>query len=323
MQALITGSNGLIGQELIASHPKYFHWLGLSKGPNESSMLPEHMYISYDLTIKGTLYYLLSKYSKLKFIVHTAAFTNVDTAETMSTKELHGINVDVTKELCDVAKQMGVKFIFLSTDYVFDGTLSSYKETDKLNPINAYAKSKALAEEYILKTNPNSLVIRTSTPFTDKTHKKLDFARWVYSSLKANKEIKVATDQISNPTYIPQLAGAIGTVMDSGTLGIIHIAGDLAISRYDFAMGIAKDLKLDTNLIKPVTTAELNQIAKRPLNTSLDTSQFQKIVHDKHHIPLHEGFSSFVKGIKAENRKLKTMPFRPVPNPSNGKDILK
>ena len=301
MNALITGSNGLLGHHL--TEMKNMTFIGLSKGENTNPNIMDGDYINYNMTIKGSLFYLLNKYEWVDVFIHCAAYTNVDKAES-DAQALKELNVDATKELCDVAVKMKKKLIYISTDYVFDGVTGNYSEKSKPNPINAYGKSKLEAEEYILKTHLNSLVIRTSTPYTYKSHKKVDFARWVYNELRDGKQIKVVTDQISNPTYLPHLADAIYSLMGSNLKGIAHIAGDLPISRYNFAKAIAKEAGFDPNLIIPVTTADLDQAANRPLNSSLDTSSWQNVNPQKWHLPMHEGFNQFIKKMKTEERKM-------------------
>lgn len=303
MTVLVTGSNGLIGSSVAAFFGSAA--VGLGKGVNRNPYVNDSSYISWDLNNFQGLYYILEdpRWRKISSIVHCAAYTNVDQAE-KDDVALQNVNVKATEVLVKFAKSKGIRMVYVSSDYVFDGTIGYYKEHDTPNPINKYGLSK-LEAEHIIASVPDSVIVRTSTPYTFSSSDKVDFARWVYTSLAKGDKINIVTDQTSNPTYVPHLARLLGELAFRPTRGILHAVGDVPLSRYDFAKAIAKSAKLDERLITPILTTDLKQPAKRPLISSLDTSLLQgnTIGHKMPQLETHAGFKEFIKEMKKSKKK--------------------
>ena len=202
-------------------------------------------------------------------LINLAAMTNVDACEL--NPELAGeINVAGLQHICD---SFSGKIIHLSTDYVFDGTSGPYKEDDPLNPISIYGKTKLASEHILLEKDTKNLVIRGNVLYDYSPHTSASFLNWVVSSLKGNQEIKVVEDQFNNPTWTRSMSDIIELSIENDLEGIIHWGDSVHISRFEFAKLIAKKFSLNESLIKPVLTSELNQPARRPLQSGLSTEK--------------------------------------------------
>ena len=202
-------------------------------------------------------------------LINLAAMTNVDACE-LNPKLAGEINVAGLEHICDSFKG---KIIHLSTDYVFDGTSGPYKEDDPLNPISIYGKTKLASEHILLEKNIKNLVIRGNVLYDYSPHTSASFLNWVVSSLKGNQEIKVVEDQFNNPTWTRSMSDIIELSIENDLEGIIHWGDSVHISRFEFAKLIAKKFSLNESLIKPVLTSELNQPARRPLQSGLSTEK--------------------------------------------------
>jgi len=265
---VVTGSSGLLGRRLVNTLKTDYEVLGIdryaSTGQNEFGL---------DVAQKKGI---VEKIVELHpfFIVHTAAETNVDLCET-DHDHARMVNVEGTANVGEACVRAGAKMIFISTDYVFDGTKGNYSEVDKPNPISFYGRSKLEAERIVTSKLPNALIIRTSVLYGWHPSK-LNFATWVINGLREHKTLKVVNDHINSPTLADNLARAIHAAIERGNEGLLHVAGNERISRFDFARRIATNFGLDESLLVPVEMRDLNWVAKRPKDSSLDVVKAQK-----------------------------------------------
>lgn len=207
-------------------------------------------------------------------VVHTAAETNVDRCET-EREFARRINVEGTANLAEACMKVGAKLILVSTDYVFDGDKGNYAETDEPNPISFYGLTKLEAERITASTLPDSLIVRPSVLYGWHPTK-LNFATWVMKGLRERQTLKVVNDHINSPTLADNLADAIRKAVERNSLGILHIAGSERISRFGFARRIAKRFDLDESLLVPVEMKDLDWIARRPRDSSLNVGKAEK-----------------------------------------------
>ena len=265
---LITGSTGQLGNSLGNVFKSRYDLVFTSRTkPNKNT--------NYFLDITNSLLVkdMVSAISP-DIIINLAALTNVDLCE--SNPDLaHAINFQGVKNLVNVFKG---PIIHLSTDYVFDGKLGLYKENDITNPINVYGVTKYKAEKILLEKSKESLVIRTNVLYDYQSKAKSSFLNWVVDSLKRGEKIKVVDDQFNNPTWTDSISVVIDRAIKADLNGLIHWGDFDWISRYDFANKIADKFNLQSNLIEPIKTEELNQVAPRPLNGGLDTTLAQDLL---------------------------------------------
>ncbi len=262
-KVLIIGASGQVGKALMKKLLKNFDVIGTYYSNQENGLLYSllHLNISDRDEVKAI-------FNKIKpdVVILTSALTNVDYCEEHK-NIAEEINILGTRNVVEECKKINAKLVFLSTEYVFDGKNGPYTEKDKENPINVYGKTKLIGEN-IVKELENYTIIRTVTVYNLGYDKK-NFLNQLILNLKANKETKVPSDQISTPTNADNLAEAITLLIIKDKRGIYNVVGSERISRYEFAVKAAKIFNLNADLIKPVKTSFLNQKAKRPLNAGL------------------------------------------------------
>jgi dTDP-4-dehydrorhamnose reductase len=148
-----------------------------------------------------------------------------------------------------------------------------------VNPINVYGRTKLEAENFLKENSKDSLIIRTNVLYDYMSESPASFLNWVVKSLQDDKKINVVDDQWNNPTWTNSIAVAIDKAIEFELNGLIHWGDNDYISRFDFAIKIAETFQLKKNLINPIKTAELNQIAARPLKGGLNVDRAKSILN--------------------------------------------
>jgi len=265
---VVTGSSGLLGRRLVSVLSGEYEVMGIDR------YVPEGQKdLAVDITQRErTLESIVGMGPSV--VVHTAAETDVDRCETE--RDLaRRINVEGTANIADACVEVGAKLIFVSTDYVFDGNKGNYAETDEPNPISFYGITKHEAEQIAASTSPNSLIIRTSVLYGWHPVK-LNFVTWILKGLRDRQTLRVVYDHINSPTLADSLARAIHKAIERNSQGMLHIAGSERISRFDFARRVASRFDLDESLLIPVQMKDLNWVARRPRDSSLDVGKAEK-----------------------------------------------
>ncbi len=173
------------------------------------------------------------------------------------------------ENLARFAGPLDSHLIHISSDYVFDGSNGPYSEEDIPNPVSYYGRTKLASENALHSVKLKYTIIRTNVLYGPAKFGRPDFVKWVVSSLRDNKTIRIVDDQINNPTYIDDLVFAINQVIEFTNEGVYNIGGAEVLSRYEFTIRIADFFNLDKNLISKIKTEVLNQPAPRPLNSGL------------------------------------------------------
>ncbi|MEI7811726.1 MAG: dTDP-4-dehydrorhamnose reductase [Ignavibacteria bacterium] len=278
---LVIGANGMLGQRIINFYKQQNNVELLA-----ASFEPEHFdaeiqYVSIDISRRELVKDIVYNFYP-DVIINAAAYTNVDMCE-KERATAWKINVKGVEYLSETARVVDAMLVHISTDYVFDGKNGPYSEEEKPNPIGYYGRTKLASENAIRIMGPLYAVIRTNVLYGFVANGRPDFVRWVIDSLRADKEIRIVTDQINNPTFLDDLVQGICRVIESKKQGIFNIGGPEFLSRFDFTLRIAEFFDLNKNLIKPVLTAELNQPAPRPLNSGLLTFKAETVLGYKPH----------------------------------------
>lgn len=262
---LIVGSNGLLGQKVSKLFSLSRAYKLLNASVENESYLEGTDYIQLDITKRKNVMEVIDNFEP-DVIINTAAITNVDFCE-LNKETAWNVNVKGVENLVYAAKFVDAKIIHFSSDYVFDGKKGLYTETDIPNPISYYGRTKLASENVLKLSNLNYTIIRTMILYGVGKNVKSNFAIWVYENLKQNKEIRVVDDQYGNPTLVDDLAYAVLKIVEYDRNGLYHIAGSEIVSRYGFAVAIAKQFGFDKKLIIPIKTALLKQPAPRPLRS--------------------------------------------------------
>lgn len=280
MRILVIGGGGQLGTKIVEQTRHRFEVYAtyLTRKP----LLEESRIFQIDKTNREDMRALFRKL-KPQVVVDTAALHNVDYCETHR-DEAWKANVEGTRNVAEACKNHGTKMVFISTDYVFDGIKGNYLEDDEANPVNYYGLTKLEAEKIVAQTFSNYVIARpsviysyvSSTQSESSSGKPLNFAMWLTQKLGNKESVKIVADQYSSPTLADNLAVALLRLAESERAGIYHTAGGTRLSRYEFAVKIARKLNLDERLVAPITTHQLKQTAKRPVDSSLKVEKIQK-----------------------------------------------
>jgi len=280
MKIFITGGSGLLGcalsfelikkNEIISGY--HHNYIGI-KNNNFSS-------VNIDICDINSLKDIENRSPDV--IIHTAALTDLELCE-KNPEMAYKINVEGTENILRIAKDCTAKLVYICTDYIFDGKIGNYSESDKLNPLSVYAKTKLQGEELIKKNYDDFISIRTSLYGWDLN--KLSFAPWILNSLSEDKRISLLSDQISSILFTNDLARILSEMLEHNLNGIYNVASSDSMSKYNFALKIAEIFGLNGNLIEPITLENLTKkhslSANRPENVSLDCSKVENALDRK------------------------------------------
>lgn len=277
MKILVTGVAGQLGHDVINElHLRGIETFGTDIREEDGLILKANWdrYISLDITDASKAGEIIKEIQP-DAIIHCAAWTNVDGAEDENNKPLvRKINVDGTDNLVKAAKAVGAKFIYISTDYVFDGKGTKPWGPDDKNyaPQNYYGQTKLDGELAVSSQLDRFFIVRIAWVFG------LNGKNFIKTMLsladKGYKELKVVDDQIGTPTYTYDLARLLVDMVQTDKYGYYHATNEGGfISWADFAEEIFHQAKKDVK-VNRVTTAEYGvSIAKRPFNSRLDKSK--------------------------------------------------
>jgi dTDP-4-dehydrorhamnose reductase len=177
--------------------------------------------------------------------------------------------------LARVAAEQGARFVYFSTDYVFDGGAGPYDEDDPPRPLSAYGRAKYEAEQALAEAlGPLLLTVRTTWVYGPERQGK-NFAYQLSKTLDEGRPLVLPSDQVSNPSYGPDVARTVLSLAEAGRSGVVHVAGPDWMDRVQFARALAVALGRDPVLIVARTTAELGQPAARPLKGGLRTTRLE------------------------------------------------
>ena len=293
MKILVTGANGLLGQHLLKMLINSTACEVIATGRGDAR-LPfinngRYNYFSLDIT-DGVAVADFIDYHQPTVIIHTAAITQVDECET-NPVNCWNTNVTATRFLVSAAESIAARFIYISTDFVFDGLNGPYKETDTAGPVNYYGSSKLAAEKAVMESQVSWSIIRTVLVYGNiLIGNRSNMVSWVQQNLLEGKNIKVVSDQWRTPTYVEDLVKGIILVVEKKATGIFHISGSEMLSPYEMAILTANYLHLDTSLIEKVDASIFSQSGKRPAKTGF--------IIDKAKRELGFAPRSFAEGLK-------------------------
>ena len=260
---LVTGSKGQLGSELrdIAFRFNNYNLFFTNR-------------FSLDITDHNSVKVFIET-NKINAIINCAAYTAVDSAESQY-KLADTVNHLAVANLAKIAKQNKIKFIHISTDYVFDGNSQRpYNENDTPNPQSVYGQTKLDGELAMQKINPaNSIIIRTSWLYSKLGN---NFAKKIIALAKTKDNLNVVSDQIGSPTSAVDLAVAIFTIIPkikNNNVEVFHYSNAGLCSWYDFALEIIR-IKNIKKHVNAVNTSEFPTLVKRPTYSVLDKSKIK------------------------------------------------
>jgi len=269
---LVTGISGFLGW-YVAKHVQE-DW-GLVGVYNKTKPTFDDIeLVQFDLNNQFQINQLLSKKS-IDGILHLAALSNPNFCEQNDIAS-HEINLQLTTHLAVMAKMRNIPFLFTSTDLVFDGINAPYKEDSPTNPISVYGEHKALAERLVMETNSTACIARMPLMYGMPDNGKGFMNAWI-RNLREGKTIGAFTDEYRTAVDGATAARGLFLLLEKEVNGIWHLGGKERLSRYEFAVQMAKELNLDTSLINPVLQKDIKMAAARPADVSLDSGKAIKL----------------------------------------------
>ena len=269
MKILITGSNGLLGQKLVAAlrNDADVDLLATSRGSDRTPDPLRSQYRAMDITLAEEVDAVFDAF-KPEVVIHTAAMTNVDACE-LDPIACKLQNVTATANLVRASEKHGSHFIHLSTDFIFDGENGPYREEDEAAPLSIYGHSKLDAERSVINSRLSKWAIaRTIIVYgIAEGLSRSNVVLWAKSALEKGQPIKVVDDQWRMPTLAEDLADGCIRIAKRGATGIYHLSGPDGMSILELVHRVGRFFQLDTAVITPVKSDSLGQPARRPPRT--------------------------------------------------------
>ncbi len=276
MKLLITGASGLYGSKLAELAENRQHKVYAACNQHETT---HGIPLKLDVTDEARVEIEMMT-AKPDVVVHAATMTDVDKCE-LNREFAWKTNVDGTINVAKATKAIGAFLLYISTDYVFDGEKGCYKETDLPSPLSYYAYTKLKAEEQVTDIMGECCIARSSVIYgSNPAAGKVNFALWVLNKLRRKEQATVFVDQWNSPTLNTSLAEMTLEVLERRLTGVYHLSGASRISRYDFASALATTFGFDDSLLVPTRMKDISFPAKRPMDSSLDTSKAEQTLRN-------------------------------------------
>ncbi|RYY88143.1 MAG: SDR family oxidoreductase [Chitinophagaceae bacterium] len=270
---LITGANGFVGNYLSERLAPHLRVLATGKGDCRLSFnAPSLQYRELDITDRGAVEILL-KEERPGCIIHAAAISKPDLCE-QDRALANSVNVDGTRHLLEYAA--GAHFVYLSTDFVFDGEKGFYQEDDAQAPVNYYGETKRIAEELVRSYEGDWAIVRTVLVYGAPRAGRGNLLTMVADGLRAGKTLRIFNDQLRTPTYVEDLVEALARITFERKTGAWHISGADPRTPYEIAVEVARHLGLNETLIIPETEQSFAQPARRPPKTGFDINKARR-----------------------------------------------
>ena len=252
MRVLITGCKGMLGQDLAAHLRPGHEVLGIDI--QEADITDRQQAAEAVLSRKPEV------------VIHTAAFTAVDECERKPDLAFR-VNGGGTRNIALACREARLPLVYISTDYVFDGTKTEpYVEDDAPNPLSVYGKSKLQGEQQVRELLSHYWIVRTSWLFGPLGK---NFVRTILERARQGESLRVVDDQVGAPTYTMDLAEKLASIVEHAAPGIYHTTNQGYCSWFQFAQEILRQGALDHTKISPIPTSASDRPARRPANSRL------------------------------------------------------
>lgn len=273
LKILITGGSGLLGLNVAA----YFcgqHRVTLGLHHTQAYLAGVNVIQLPSTTTTDDFASVISA-TEYDVVIHAAGFTDVDACESDPVTAMN-VNAILSRNVAICCRSAGIKLVHISTDHLFDGTQAQSDENTVPSPLNQYAITKLLAEQYVAEVLPEALIIRTN--FFGWGHlKKRSFSDWIIQSLQDEHVINLFDDVFFTPILIHVLAEKIDNLLALNASGIFNVCSDERISKYEFGVKISEIFGFNKNLISSTTVKSLNLKADRPRDMSLDNAKLKRV----------------------------------------------
>lgn len=274
-KVLITGSNGMLGKDIVDEmfNKNEFDIYGISRSQQINSKIKEYI---CDLIDFKKVKEILDEIDP-DIIIHCAANVNVDSCE-KNKKAAYQINSEATRVLA-AYEPSKVKFIYISTDSIFNGDKGNYSENDRPDPLNYYGFTKLEGERLVLQENLNSIIIRTNIYGFHKPTLEKSLVEWALKEFEESSAISGFYDVFFNPVYTKQLAKEIYNLIHLDFRGTINIGCKERISKYEFLVKLAEVFNIEKMLVNKSSIENTSFEAKRPKNTTLNMRKLNNTIN--------------------------------------------
>jgi dTDP-4-dehydrorhamnose reductase len=289
-KVLLTGASGFLGfnlMSLLKTELELYGTYCTNPPPIEGYRL-----IKLDVTSPENVKEVLETIEP-EVIIHAAAKADVDFCEKNHDISFK-VNVCGSENLARRAELVGARFIYLSTDHVFDGEKGDYSEEDNPKPTCFYGTTKLEAEKRVLNVSDNLSILRLSLIYGSKGHSNIGFVYKLVEYLKAGQPFRLFTDQYCTPVYLDDVAVALKRIiLDKSFRGLYHLGGPQRLSRWEFGQVLAEVFGFSRGLLSPIKMDDLPAMMARPRDCSLNSSR------------LYEGLGSHPTSVREGLQKLK------------------
>ena len=268
MKILVTGANGFLGYYLVKQLlDKGFSVIATGRGgcrlpyTNEKNFIYTEMDFADPFSVHDVFESI-----KPEAVIHAGAMCKPDECE-LNQMKAYVVNVEGTVQLLINAEEFRSYFLFLSTDFVFDGDTGKYKEEDAPRPVNYYGRTKMDAEAAVKDYQHDWSIVRTCLVYGKNFSGRKNFIGLVKDKLEKGEEFRAVDDQLRTPAYVEDLARGIVSIIEKRATGVFHISGKDLLTPYQMAVKASELMGLNTELLKRVTAATFSEPAKRPPRT--------------------------------------------------------
>ena len=241
---------------------------------NRTPELKDFELIRFDLKSKSNL---IREFKLIDpdLVVNCSGYTNIENCE-INPEKAHNVNTDIPGIISVVCRDLGVKFVHISTDHLFDGSSKNINEDDIPNPLNIYAKTKLKGEKNVLDNNKDALIIRTNF-YTFGPSYRESFSDFIISNLEDKKPISLFSDVNFNPIIVSELVAIIYKLVDKNCFGIYNVVSNERISKLSFGLKLAERFNLDISLINSIKLSSRKDLVKRPLEMSMSNEKLKSV----------------------------------------------
>lgn len=268
MKILITGACGLLGSHLAALLSQKYSVVGTDRHPwwgdQPVTLVP------CELTDPSSMEDLVRK-TDPDCVIHCAAMTNVDLCEKDSAMAF-AVNADVTRRLA-LAVSRRCRFVYISTDGLFQGNKPMVTEEEPPQPRTVYGKSKWQGEREVRFAFERYLIVRTNF-YGWSSGRKKTFVEWLYESLRTGSPITLFEDFFFTPIYVANLAENLMVLIEGGHQGVFNLVGRDRLSKYEFGKMLAEEAEFSLKAVRVGSLDQADFMVKRPKDMSLDTNRF-------------------------------------------------
>lgn len=275
---IVTGASGFLGSHIMhLCDPAEVIGLYHTNRPPKDG----YTYIQADLSNDVKIEKILASESP-RIVIHAAAQSNLDWCEE-NPEVAWKINAEAPIKFAKACSEMGCRYLFVSSDMVFDGEQGFYSECDPVNPTSHYGRAKVAAEEGILAANPHAIVSRVALIFGHpiQAGRGYSFLNWVLDKLERNEQVPLFFDQYRTPVEVVELADRLLQLAKSDFKGILHVAGEERVDRYTFGEYICEITGCSKDLLKRTALSADNSAVHRPRDLSLLTGLLEQTMGRK------------------------------------------